>query len=273
MNPAAGSGSPAPQDAVRQRFDLFLAEALAELESRDDVIGLVGMGSTAARDRVDEWSDHDLAVIVCDDAHDRYRDPFAWLPRPEEIALAVREWHDGVKVLYDDGHVVEFGAATLPELRGWDVDANAVYLDRGGVAEAAGEAATRPRPRGRPDTTRDLGVFLVALVIGVGRARRGELLNANAVLRGQAAEALVAAVSAGCEPESAAPPDSLDVTRRFEVRHPAVAARLVALLERDLEGCARGMYELAAEIFGERLPTRASAAVRARLGWSQKRTP
>lgn len=264
MKDAAGSGA-------RERFDRFLELAIADLERRDDVLGVVGMGSTAARDRVDEWSDHDLAVIVRDPAHDRYRDPAEWLPRPEQIALAVREWHDGIKVLYDDGHVVEFGVATPTELRGWHVDANAVYFDRGGVGDAVAAATSKPRPQGRPDVGRELAVLLVCILVGVGRARRGELINANAVLRGQAVEAFITAIAAAAaheEPPSAAAADRLDVTRRFEARHPSIAQRLAELLARDLEDCARGLLDLAGELFGDEIPPRGVSAVRRRLGWA-----
>lgn len=257
-----------PSGEARERFDRLLELVVAELGCRDDVVGVVGMGSTAARDRVDEWSDHDLAVIVQDGAHDRYRDPATWLPRPERIALAVREWHDGVKVLYDDGHVVEFGVATPDELRGWHVDASAVYLDRGGVTPAVAAAVRKPPPRGRPDVERELAVLVICIMVGVGRARRGELISANAVLRGQAVDAFVTAVAAHARPRSAADEDSLDMTRRFEARHPSVARRLAELLALDLEACARGLLELAVEIFGEAVPPRGVAAVRARLGWS-----
>ena len=140
-------------------------------------------------------------------------------------------------------------------------------FDRGGVADAVAEAAGKARPRGGPDVARELAAFLVWIVVGVGRVRRGELLNANAVLRGQAVDALVAAVAASQEPQSAAAPDSLDVTGRFDARHPAVAARLAGLLECDLEECARGLLDCAVEIFGDEIPPRGVAAVRARLGW------
>lgn len=252
---------------ARLAFETFLDRALAELEGRDDVVGVVGMGSTAQRERVDEWSDHDLAVVVRPGGHDRYRDPRAWLPDAERIALAVREWHDGVKVLYDDGHVVELGVATPDELRAWHVDAHEVFFDRGGAAEAVTEAATRPRPKGVADASDELAVFLVLIVVGVGRARRGELLNASATIRGAAVEALATAVAASFAPEGGAALDSLDVIRRFDARYPLIASRIARLQGSGVEECARGLLDLAVEIFGDDVPSRGAAAVRGRLGW------
>lgn len=49
---------------TRQRFEDYLESVRARLATDTRVVGLVGMGSTAERWRVDEWSDHDLAIIV-----------------------------------------------------------------------------------------------------------------------------------------------------------------------------------------------------------------
>lgn len=259
-------------DAARARaaFEAFLDRTLSELEGRDDVVGLVGMGSTAQRGRVDEWSDHDLAVVVRPGAHERYRDARGWLPDADRIALAVREWHDGVKVLYDDGHVVELGVATPDELRAWHADAHEVFFDRGGAADAVTEAATKPRPKGVAHASDELAVLLVSLVIGVGRARRGELLNASATIRGAAVEALATAVASSFAPERDVEIDSLDVIRRFDARYPAIASRIAQLQASDVEECARGLLDLAEEVFGGGMPSRGVAAVRGRLGWAAR---
>ena len=45
------------------RFDDYLSELVAACEQNPFITGLVLMGSTADRARVDEWSDHDFAVI------------------------------------------------------------------------------------------------------------------------------------------------------------------------------------------------------------------
>ncbi len=256
-------------DAVSARaaFDRFLERALAELEHRDDVVGVVGMGSTAHRERVDEWSDHDLAVVVEAGAHDRYRDARGWLPDADRIAVTVREWHDGVKVLYDDGHVVELGVATPDKLRAWHADAHEVFFDRGGAAVAVSEAATKPPPKGVASVSDELALLLVWLVVGVGRARRGELLNASATIRGAAVESLATAVAASITPQAAAVPDSLDVVRRFDARYPAIASRIARLQASEVEDCARGLLDVAIELFPDRMPPRGVEAVRRRLGW------
>lgn len=254
----------------RAAFEAFLARVEEELAGRDGVVGLVGMGSTAERDRVDEWSDHDLAVITADGTQPAFRSAAAWLPDPERIALEVHEHHGGVKVVYDDGHVVEYGIAGLGELEEWSADAYEVLLDRGDVAETMRAVAAKPAPVG-PDLHRDLGLVLALALIGVGRARRGERLSANALVRGAAVDALTRAIAASVAPLAGARPDSLDPARRFESAHPWIAERIDGLLANPVEDCARGLVDLAVDTFGVGdggVDGRALEAVRARLGWA-----
>ncbi|QOD92973.1 hypothetical protein [Chryseoglobus sp. 28M-23] len=49
---------------TRERFEQYLWTVRDRLARDDRILGLVGMGSTAERHRVDEWSDHDLALVV-----------------------------------------------------------------------------------------------------------------------------------------------------------------------------------------------------------------
>jgi hypothetical protein len=257
-------------EAPAFRFEAFLRAIEENLADRQDVVGVVGMGSTAERDRVDEWSDHDVAVITLDGRQAAYRPARTWLPNPDHIALELHERHGGVKVVYDDGHVVEYGVASLDELGGWAANAYDVVLDRGGVAETMAAIAARTGPEGSCDPERDVGLVLALVLIGVGRARRGEVLSANSLVRGAAVTALLGAVVAGIPPAMGARLDSLDPARRFESAYPAIARRVDEALARDVEACARALVGLLVELFGtgERgVPPRALAAVRARLGW------
>lgn len=54
-------------DGQNDRLKKFLeysSELSSALEKRDEVIGLVFVGSTAETSRVDEWSDHDFFVVT-----------------------------------------------------------------------------------------------------------------------------------------------------------------------------------------------------------------
>lgn len=256
----------------RADFESFLARVEAGLEGRPGIVGLVGMGSTAERDRVDEWSDHDLALITVEGRQDAHRAAASWLPDAERIAIEVHEHHGGVKVVYDDGHVVEYGVASVAELGGWAANAYDVRIDRGGISETMAAVGAAPAPMG-PDPQRDLGILLAVALIGVGRARRGERLSANALIRGVAAEAFARAIAASVVPELDARLDSLDATRRFDLAYPAVAERMDALLASPVEDCARGLVDLAVDVLGiggAGVPLRGLTAVRRRLGWEPR---
>lgn len=256
--------------AIRERFDAFLDALTATARVDPDIVGLVGMGSTAERDRVDEWSDHDFALLTVPGAGERYRDRLDWLPGAEEIALRVREPHGGMKVIYDDGRVLEFGITDLAGLAGWHANAYDVLYDAGGVAAAMANVAARPLPTGVPDDERDVGLVLTQLFIGVGRARRGELLSAGNSIRSEAVAYLLPVLGRRIPATGVERLDTLDPRRRFEQAHPTVGARIDDLLTLPAERCARALLDLAEGLLAPgwaRFPHRGVAAVRARLGW------
>src|SRR5690606_5188149 len=126
----------------------------------------------------DEWSDHDFALVTIPAHEDDFRHDLSWLPASSSIALSVVEHHGGVKVVYDDGHVLEFGIASLESLSGWSGNAVRVLVDKGGVSEAVASMVAKPLPTGSRDDARDVRLVCTQVLIGVGRARRGELLSA-----------------------------------------------------------------------------------------------
>ena len=52
------------QREQREKFFKYSNELISALAKRDEVIGLIFVGSTADIGRVDEWSDHDFIVIT-----------------------------------------------------------------------------------------------------------------------------------------------------------------------------------------------------------------
>lgn len=248
-------------------FDRYLAELATVAEQRADVIGLAGFGSTADRSRVDEWSDHDFAWVTVDGAQDRYRHDLSWLPGASDIALSVVEHHGGVKVVYDDGRVLEFGITSLDDFENWAGNRIEVIVDKGGVAEAVAGILSSPLPEGDPDADRAIRLVLTQLLIGVGRYRRGEVLSAGRSIRDEATAYLLIALGQRLD-GARERLDSLDPRRRFDFVHPEVAARIETALRLDPESAARTLLDIAEEAYGEGFPARGADAVRRRLGWS-----
>jgi hypothetical protein len=249
-------------------FEERLHELVAAARARPEIVGLVGFGSTAERSRADEWSDHDLAVITTPGTEPPLRHELDWLPHPERIALAVVDGHDAVSVITDAGEVLEFGVATLEDFAGWAGNRAEVLLDRGGVAAVVESMLEHPAPSASVDVGQETRIALVKLLVGAGRARRGELLTANRNIRGEALEHLLAAWAAALPGDRRAL-DSLDPHRRFETVHPQLAARVDRALRLDPEAVARALLELAEETLGHRhdFPAAGVAAIRRRLGW------
>jgi hypothetical protein len=249
---------------TRERFEQYLWTVRDRLARDDRILGLVGMGSTAERHRVDEWSDHDLAIITTPGHQEQVRRERWWLPDAERIVLDVIEWHGGGTLVFDDGRVIEFGVASPDELAAWSVHHHDVVLDRGGVAEAVARAVARS-PRNRDASLADALALVVAKVhLGAGKARRGEALAASALLRGDAVTHLLTAVAVLSPVDNRA--DYLDPRRRIELTHPDLATLLADALKLDEIALARRLLDLVESLAGYRpeFPHAALAVVRAR---------
>ncbi|WP_116995528.1 hypothetical protein [Desertimonas flava] len=258
--------------AVAAAFEDYLARLVDIAGGEPDVVGLVGFGSTADRSRVDEWSDHDFAWLTVPGAEDRYRHDLSWLPDAHRIALSVVESHGGVKVVYDDGHVLEFGIDSLDGFARWLGNRAEVLVDKGGVAEAVAAVLAKPVPGDGVVPEREIRLFFTQLLIGVGRVRRGEVTNGSHMVRTEAVQHLLAAVAVRVAP--AGDPmarDTLDVRRRLERVHPTIASAIEEAVRLDADTAARRLLDLAERELApgwDGFPTAAVAAVRARLGWT-----
>ncbi len=253
---------------VRARFLSYLDDLAEIARTRDDVHGLVAFGSTADRDRVDEWSDHDFAWITAAGAEDRYRHDLSWLPDHERIALSVVEHHGGVKVVYNDGRRLEFGIAAVDDFSTWAGSPAEVLVGDEAIHHATATVIAR-RPDGLIDAARELRLMLTQIHSGVGRTRRGETLSGSGLIRFEAVNHLVRALAARLPGETARL-DPLDPRRRFDLVHPELGERLEAANRLPVEEAARALIDLAEEQLAtgwDEFPHAGVAAVRARMGW------
>lgn len=218
---------------------------------------MFGSASRAAAHRRDAWSDLDFNVFLDPERADQLRLSWDFLPEPQRLVLTAREGESGGVAIYDDGLVAEFGAGRAWIVRDPDRD---VLIDGGDIVTA--------EPPPLPDPRDQVGLFLVKLLIGVGRVRRGERIAGGAHIRTYAVTPLAEALRQRLAPQ--APRSPFDPLRRLESALPDVATRLADLLDDDAESCAHGLFALArAELepgWGE-FPARAFDVVGRELGW------
>ena len=211
------------------------------------MVGLVAVGSTAGSDYApDEWSDHDFFLISAPGEQEGLRQDLRWLPAHDRIAFSFRETAHGLKVFYDDGHMIEFAVFDVAEIALAGVNRYRVLLDRGGVEEACARRRDQPRPEHGDDHA--FGMVVSSSLVAIGRGRRGEVLSA-AFFVTWALTYLTRLIARVVPAEDASILDNLDSLRRFERAYPALgeelaraarlpppegALRLLEVLEREV---------------------------------------
>ena len=250
----------------RVEYARLTNELRAGLEADGRVLGLVVLGSTAEGERPpDRWSDHDFFVVVTPGAQESFRDRLDWLPHPDRIAFSYRETPHGAKVLYRDGHLLEFAVFSPDELSVARVNAWRALFDRERIAERmadVAEATGKNALSGAPSDEWLAGQFLTTLLVGVGRYARGERVSGRQLVASTAAAHLVTLLSRRLDPRGPSQLDSLDPLRRFEQTFPSIGKELNAILDLPAPDAARALLDLAAREIRKVLPASAIDAVR-----------
>ncbi len=175
--------------ASYQRFTETLTHQLSHY---GDVLALVALGSMAARDHLpDRFSDHDFFVIVRPGTQSWYRENLQWLPEHDRIAFAFQETAHGMKVLYDDRHMLEFAVFDPDELHQARINRYRVLFDRADLSATLEQLAAREASSPEVDVPYQSGQFLTHLLVGLWRYQRGERLSAFRFLREFALQELV----------------------------------------------------------------------------------
>ena len=251
-----------------EEYGRFTRDLETRLSAEPRVLGLVAVGSMAARpDHLpDRWSDHDFFVVVAPGAAEAFRSDLGWLPRHDEIALSFRETAHGVKVVYRDGHLVEFAVFDPDELALARVNRYRVLFDRERIGERLADVARETAAGANPPSDEWLvGQFLTNLLVGSGRHQRGERLSGRQLVASSALAHLVMLLSRRAGSPPAAGRDSLDPLRRFETAFPSLGRRLEEALRRETPQAARALLDIAREELPDRIPAAAVEAIRPRL--------
>lgn len=242
----------------------------ANAQAHPDVLGLVLLGSAADTARADEWSDHDFFLIVKDGLGEKFRQDLSWLPGFAHVVIAPRETDHGLKVVYRDGHVLEFAVFEDRELEIASVNYWVVPVDKTNITSRV--EALEKKTTGAPfNEQKEWELLLCHILIGVGRARRGEVLIAGQAIRSYLMRHVIGFVRDRLAPvpgtEEAE--DNLDRFRRFEKQYPAEGARLDHILQLPVEDAAQALLDFVLGLDGfteEQLGQ--AAVVSVRLGWS-----
>ena len=255
-----------------EQFLDFSYRLTASLLERQDVLGLVLVGSTADTSRVDEWSDHDFFVITKTGSAESLRQDLSWLPDHEQIIMSPRETDHGLKVVYQNSHVLEFAVFDDEELELASANAYEVAIDRSDISARMAAIAERSAPKPF-DLAAEFDIFLAHILIGVGRGRRGEHLIAGHFARTICLNAALgfARALAAPMPGSEAKEDNLNRYRRFELQYPELGEELDRLQRLSAEDCSRGLLDLVLRLLGDKASARQlenANLVRNRFGWN-----
>jgi hypothetical protein len=252
-------------------YAAFTTELTRGADADGRVRGLVALGSMAARDYVpDDFSDHDFFLVAGPGHAETLRQGLGWLPRADAIAHAFRETAHGLKVVYRDGHLLEFAVFTLEELTFARVNRYRVLLDRDGLVTARMDAqaalTTDELRRTAPDDAWLFGQWLSQVLVGVGRHARGEGLSGRARLL-EAARLFCVLLARHVPAPQASLLDGQDAFRRVERVYPVAGAELSRAMEGDTPELARTLLRLAERELSHvpTYPRDGVAAVRARL--------
>lgn len=257
-----------------ERFEELSAGLARGVRARPEFAGIVLLGSASddAAGRRDEWSDHDFFAITREGEGRMLRPDLSWLPDADRIVLVAREGEVGFAVVYDDGHVFEFAFADASELAdALAGDATVAVDDESGtVARLVAESQARASAVDAFDPALDARLVLVKLLIGAGRAQRGEALNASDFVRAWAVRLLVRVIRGRLSGESSSARDTIDPMRRFERDFPQWANRIAEAQSRPVEDCAREIFALLREFEPgwDEFPRAGADAVARRLGWA-----
>ncbi len=214
------------------RYNQFIEQLVANLKTDSRVLGLIALGSMAQRSRMpDDWSDHDFFVITIPGEQENFRQNRAWLPDSDQIVLHIRETEHGLKVLYAYGHLIEFAVFDLDELNIAKVNDCRILLDQANIADHLNQTvqASASAPL---DESRAFSLFLSLLLVGAGRAARGEILSAHRFIKDHALANLLPLLAAHLPADASAKArlDNLDAFRRFEIVFPDIAPQIHDIL-------------------------------------------
>lgn len=190
------------------------------LETYDDCLCLLGLGSMSETFRVDAYSDMDFFLIVKNGTKSLYMNNLEWLAF-DTIVFSFKNSNDGYKVLFKDGNFAEFAIFTEDEIVDATFTKGKIYYTKPNFDIDI----VRPRKIRDKKLNIEYNVCeaLSNIYIGLNRLKRGELSSATTFIQSYAFNLIIELFSVVFTPIHPNT-DYFVAERRIEERYPQCKA-------------------------------------------------
>lgn len=195
------------------------------LVNRDDVLGLLGLGSVGVElSRLDQYSDLDFFLIVKKGSKSTYLASLFWLSDVYPLVYSFRNTVDGYKILFSDGIYGEF--AVFEEQEMTDISySEGRWIFKKLDCKTSNVQIMPFQPLVSKQTDFAVNELLTNLLVGLQRFRRGERLAAQRLIEVHALNQLISILPSIYVEENIVA-DKFNLDRRVEFRFPAFAKKI-----------------------------------------------
>lgn len=184
----------------------------------------------------DKFSDHDFFLITKPGAQSEFKNNFDWLPDSDNIIYHFQESEYVVKVLYNYGHIAEFGVVDQEELKEVPLNNYRILMDKDGLEKQIHNLAKKTEQDSRImiSNERLVGQIIFDLKIGIDRFLRGEKLSAFKKIKCLCVENLLILIQKNINTKQKGGQDNLDPFRRVELQYPTFGQKIEDVLSSSL---------------------------------------
>ena len=155
-----------------QRFN----EIIRLNQHKEEVLAFIGLGSMHDLSRLDRYSDIDFFIIVkSQNDKKNYMEDISWLD-VHPIIFSYIETRDGLKVIYEDGILLEFAVFTMEELKNITVPVGTIYYKKEDILDD--DLKPKIKIVNKVDFNKAISNCLSNLYVGLLREHRGEYVAA-----------------------------------------------------------------------------------------------
>jgi hypothetical protein len=184
----------------------------------------------------DKFSDHDFFLITKQGAQSEFKNNFEWLPDSDNIIYYFQESEYAVKVLYNYGHIAEFGVVDRGDLKEVPLNNYRILIDKDGREEQIHNLAKKTEQDSQLITSNErlVGQIIFDLKIGIDRFLRGEKLSAFKKIKCLCIENLLILIQKNINTKQKEGTDNLDPFRRVELQYPTFGQKIEDVLSSSL---------------------------------------